>query len=104
MPENKGDTVVIVNGTGFMTRVKVAKAVFCAESRTPTVNVVLPAVVGAPDSNPAVVIVKPAGRVLPLCRPNVYGDVPPDAVIVWLYNFPTVPAGSVVVVMARLEV
>ena len=52
-----------------------------------------PAVVGVPEITPAPLIVIPAGRPVAL---NVYGDVPPDTLLVTLMfviAVPTVDAG-----------
>jgi hypothetical protein len=60
-----------------------------AVSVTVTVNVEVAAVVGVPLITP-VVIVRPVGNE-PLVTANVYGLVPPCAVIVSEYGVPTVP-------------
>jgi hypothetical protein len=57
------------------------------------VKVELPAVVGVPDSTPAELSVRPAGRE-PEFTDQVYGVVPPVAVRVTEYGTPTVPAGG----------
>ena len=46
-----------------------------------TVKLNVPAAVGVPDRTPAEVSVSPVGMA-PTVTANVYGDVPPDAVIV----------------------
>jgi len=68
------------------------------ESWTVTVNVAEPTAVGTPESAPAVLSVKPAGRV-PDETLQVYGAVPPDAVKLAEYEVLTMPLGSTAVVM-----
>ena len=53
-----------------------------------------PTCVGVPESTPVEESVNPLGSV-PLVTAKLYGAVPPLAVIVWLYDVPTVPSGSV---------
>ncbi len=50
-----------------------------ALSATCTVKLNVPAVVGVPLMTPAVDNVRPAGKVLPDARDQLYGDVPPVA-------------------------
>ena len=61
-------------------------------SLTETVNVVVPVAVGVPVRAPLLPNVNPFGRVLEV--KNMYGGVPPEAMMVWLYATPTVPSGS----------
>jgi hypothetical protein len=59
-----------------------------------TVKFDVPAAVGVPLITPVEAFrLNPAGRV-PAETDQLYGVVPPVAVIVWLYAVPTVPAGS----------
>jgi hypothetical protein len=71
------------------------------------VNVLEPAVVGVPERTPLDdPKVKPAGSV-PVGTENTYGDIPPDAVIVVVYDNPTIPLGIVageIVTVAGLTV
>ena len=53
-----------------------------------TVNEELPTCEGVPDRSPPGERERPAGRD-PVVNENVYGAVPPDAAIVWLYDAPT---------------
>src|SRR5882724_7382966 len=67
-----------------------------------TVKFAVAAVLGVPLSTPALLRVKPAGK-LPALIDHVYGAVPPVAVNVPLYTTPTVAAGkgeTVVIVSA----
>lgn len=50
-----------------------------ALSVTLSINEYVPAVVGMPEMIPAVLRVRPAGRLLPEATAHVYGDVPPVA-------------------------
>ena len=53
-----------------------------------------PDVVGVPEMTPVVGLsVSPVGKAPPETA-NVYGATPPDAMIVWLYGFPTAAGGS----------
>jgi hypothetical protein len=62
------------------------------ESVAVTVTLNVPPAVGLPDSTPALVSVRPAGRPVAV---NVYGEVPPlAATAVEVYAAPTVPAVS----------
>ena len=61
-----------------------------------TVTVELPATVGVPETTQAE-RVSPAGRVPPEIE-QLYGVVPPAAVIVELYATPTVPLGRMLVI------
>src|SRR4029077_3791396 len=59
------------------------------------VKLKVPNVVGVPVMAPVAGLSdSPAGST-PLDTANVYGPVPPEAVIVWLYAVPTTPLGSV---------
>ena len=58
-----------------------------------TVKLEVAAAVGVPDSIPAELSVRPAGK-LPVVIVNEYEPLPPVAVIVWLYEMPTVPLAS----------
>jgi hypothetical protein len=66
-----------------------------------TVKLKLPAAVGVPESAPLLLKVTPAGSA-PLVMANVYGDVPPLAVIVCAYAAATVPPATLVCVMATV--
>jgi hypothetical protein len=75
---------------------------FCAgepASVTLTVTIALPAVVGVPLTTHPVRL-RPSGNV-PVIE-QLYGEVPPFAVIVELYATPTVPFGSVFVMFRAL--
>ena len=65
-----------------------------------TVKVEVPADVGVPLTAPPELSVSPAGR-LPEVTDQLYGVVPPEAESDWLYDAPTVPAGSDDVVTER---
>lgn len=67
-----------------------------AESVTRAVKSNVPAAVGEPEMLPFAFSVKPCGNV-PADAVHAYGGVPPVAVIVPVYAWPTVPAGSAVV-------
>lgn len=67
------------------------------ESSTVTVNVAEPTAVGTPERTPAVLKVKPAGKV-PDETLQVYGAVPPDAVKLAEYEVLTMPLGNTEVV------
>jgi spore coat protein U-like protein len=67
------------------------------ESSTVTVNAAEPTATGTPESLPALVKLKPAGRV-PDETLQVYGAVPPEAAKVAEYEVLTIPLGSVAVV------
>lgn len=54
----------------------------------------VPAVVGVPDTMPAVVSVNPDGSA-PAVMVNVYGAVPPAPVMVRVYAVPTMPLARV---------
>ena len=58
-----------------------------------TVKLGVPATVGVPLSAPALLSVRPAGR-LPEVTVKVNGPTGPDAVIAWLYADPIRPFGS----------
>ncbi len=62
---------------------------------TVTLTVLVPAAVGVPLITPAVLIVRPAGRPVAV---QVYGDVPPLAASVALYDVPTAPGDNDAVV------
>jgi len=84
----------MVSGPMLITKVA-AKVAVCAgdpESVTVTVNEVVPAAVGVPESTPAVLSVRPAGSV-PVVTAQVSAPVPPVATSVKLYAVPTVPGG-----------
>jgi hypothetical protein len=82
MPVDSGEVVVIVSGDGGALITKVAaKVAVCgveAESVALIVKVLFPAAVGVPESTPAELNIRPAGRV-PVLRLQVYGGVPPVA-------------------------
>src|SRR5579862_7545892 len=59
-----------------------------------TVKLKVPAAVGVPESRPLGASGTPVG-VAPEVTANVYGGVPPDAVMLWEYAMPKAPAGSV---------
>ena len=59
-----------------------------------TVKLNTPAVVGVPLRTPALESDRPVGTV-PDVTAKLYGDVPPLAVIVWLYAVLNVPFGRV---------
>src|ERR1051326_5988286 len=63
-------------GAALITKVNSFVLVAPLASSASTVNVELPAVVGVPESTPALLRVKPTGKV-PLERVQVYGDWPP---------------------------
>lgn len=65
-----------------------------AASVTLTVKAYVAAVVGVPDSRPALDSVRPAGTV-PTTTAYVYGAVPPVAENWWLYGAATWPLGAV---------
>lgn len=67
------------------------------ESVTFTVKFDVPAVVGVPVIAPPLML-KPAGK-LPELIEYVSVPAPPVTAMLWLYAVPTVPAGSVVVVI-----
>lgn len=67
-------------------------AVQPALSVTRTLKLAVPAAVGVPEITPPAERVNPAGNV-PSDSDQVYGDMPPLAVSVWLYAVPTVPFG-----------
>ena len=74
------------------------------ESLAWTVNVNVPAAVGAPDKTPVLVFkVIPAGKA-PREIDQIYGFVPPDADNVWEYAAPVVPPGNVVVLITNAGV
>ena len=54
------------------------------ESVTCTVKLVVPVALGVPEIVPLEEIVRPAGKVDPDAKLQVYGEVPPPAVTVWL--------------------
>jgi len=91
-----GSVLVRTRVAGEMMMVSTALT-FCAglpESVTFTVTIELPAIVGVPlTTHP--VRERPLGNV-PVME-QVYGELPPLAVIVALYATPTVPFGSVLV-------
>jgi len=83
----------VAGGAALITRVA-ARVALCgvdSESVALTVNVLVPAAVGVPESTPAELNARPAGRV-PALTVQAYGDVPPLAAKVKLYAAPTVPA------------
>src|SRR3989344_2241989 len=92
--------LAMVNGkTTLMERVLVAIFWGKEESLAWTVNVNVPAAVGAPDKTPVLVFkVIPAGKA-PREIDQIYGFVPPDADNVWEYAAPVVPPGNVVVLI-----
>lgn len=92
--------VVIVSAAGaiVMLTVPIADCAGLPESVTFTVTVEVPAVVGVPVTAQFVPRVRPAGSV-PAVIEQLYGEVPPLAPIVAEYGVPTVPPGSVPVVM-----
>jgi hypothetical protein len=57
-----------------------------------TLNAYDPGVRGVPERRPPEVRRSPVGRD-PVVTANVYGEVPPVAVMDWLYAVPCVPAG-----------
>ena len=58
------------------------------------VKLLMPALVGVPEITPVDALnASPAGRAPE--RLNVSVPLPPDAVTVWLYAVPTMPAGNV---------
>ena len=71
------------------------------ESVACTVKVVVPGAVGVPAMRPAVFIVKPAGKTLPLVSENVYEGTPPVAETLALYGEPCIPFTKVVVVIDK---
>jgi hypothetical protein len=96
--------VVIVSGGALTASVNCWFTLTCGalESFAVTVKVELPVVVGVPermptpDESPA--SANPAGK-LPVVTLQLIGNVPPLVCMFWLYEVPTVPAGSDVVVM-----
>src|SRR4051812_35153393 len=63
-------------------------------SCTWTVKVAIPDVVGVPVIAPVdVPSARPPGKAPPIIL-KVYGDVPPEAVIVWVYAVPATAFGS----------
>lgn len=75
-----GDSVVEVEFPTTRESDCVALVTGFDESVTVTENVVVPATVGVPESKPALLSVRPPGRVLPPATTQVYGGVPPKAV------------------------
>jgi hypothetical protein len=62
-----------------MPRLPVAVLAGVSESVTVSEKLNVPAVVGLPEIVPEELRVKPAGRLEPVARAQVYGAVPPDA-------------------------
>ena len=80
VPAGSGDVVVIATGGRLITSVAASVAV-CAglpESVAVIVNVLVPAAVGVPAMTPAVLRLRPAGKV-PAVTVQVIGVVPPVA-------------------------
>jgi hypothetical protein len=95
--------VEIVGGAGKLIRMLKFCVADCAppllESVTFTVKFAAPfGPVGVPVICPDESMLSPAGK-FPLLTVSVSVPAPPDVVIVWVYAVPSVPAGSVVVVI-----
>ena len=79
------DVVVIASVAALMTNVE-ARVAVCAgvpESVAVIVNVLVPAAVGVPERTPALLRLRPGGKV-PAVTVQVYGAVPPVATSVRL--------------------
>ena len=63
---------------------------------------VVPVAVGLPVMAPVPLIDNPAGNTLPLASEKVSGRLPPVAVTVPVYEFPTTPFGRTLVVICKL--
>ena len=91
-----GREVVVMFGAALMTMLKSFSFVCINESITRTRKLNVPAEVGVPLSKPASTLsvkLVPGGRV-PLTKDQVYGVVPPLAMVARLIDAPTVPGDS----------
>jgi hypothetical protein len=70
--------LIVGDGAGFIVTVAASVPVMLLESVTVTVKLEFPALVGVPESAPAELRVRPAGRELAVVL-HVYGGVPPVA-------------------------
>src|SRR3977135_2355779 len=104
-----GSVVVVMTGAGGkLTRILRAWmaviGVMVLESVTLTVKFAVPlGPVGVPEIVPVPLRVRPAGNA-PALMENVTVPAPPVFAIAWLYAVPSVPGGSVVVVIAGAAV
>ena len=93
MVNSAGASLVIVIDSSFVSLPTLFSAL--------TVNLAVPSAVGVPLISPESLFrLRPAGR-LPLSMLHVIGTVP-VAIRVWLYALPTLPSGSLSVVMVTV--
>src|SRR5580704_11161286 len=97
-PEKALITVKVGVAAIVMLRSAVVDTGGVSESWTCTVKFAVPTVVGIPAMAPLLVRVRPGGSE-PATGSHAYGDKPPVADKVMLYDAPTVPPGSEVVVI-----
>lgn len=85
-----------------MVKLTGSEVVLVALSVTAIPGLKAPAAVGVPETTPAELSERPAGRLEFMPRAQVYGGTPPVAASWKLYAVPTVPVGAVVVVICNV--